>query len=163
MRRVGSAAASVGAAVAAYERGATILRVHDVREHVEALRAVAARGRARMKIELRGLELFGHHGVLEEEREHGQTFLYDVELEVGERGATDRIEDAVDYREVATRCARSPTRRFELLEALASAVAETLVVRFARRARRRCASASARRACPSSSPPSRPSVPEEFR
>ena len=33
----GSAAASVGAAVAAYERGAAIFRVHDVREHVEAL------------------------------------------------------------------------------------------------------------------------------
>ena len=30
-------AASVAAAVAAYERGASILRVHDVREHVEAL------------------------------------------------------------------------------------------------------------------------------
>jgi dihydropteroate synthase len=29
--------ASVAAAVSAYERGATILRVHDVREHVEAL------------------------------------------------------------------------------------------------------------------------------
>jgi len=43
--RTGSVAASVGAAVAAFERGATILRVHDVREHVEALaiaRAVAA-------------------------------------------------------------------------------------------------------------------------
>ncbi len=38
----GSTAASVGAAVAAYERGATILRVHDVREHVEALTAAAA-------------------------------------------------------------------------------------------------------------------------
>src|SRR5918911_296989 len=40
----GTAAASVGAALAAYERGATILRVHDVRETVEALavaRAVA--------------------------------------------------------------------------------------------------------------------------
>ena len=37
----GSTAASVGAAVAAYERGATILRVHDVREHVEALTAAA--------------------------------------------------------------------------------------------------------------------------
>ena len=35
----GSTAASVGAAVAAYERGATILRVHDVRETVEALAA----------------------------------------------------------------------------------------------------------------------------
>jgi dihydropteroate synthase len=38
----GSLAASVGAAVAAYERGATILRVHDVREHVEALMAARA-------------------------------------------------------------------------------------------------------------------------
>jgi dihydropteroate synthase len=38
----GSTAASVGVAVAAYERGATILRVHDVREHVEALTAASA-------------------------------------------------------------------------------------------------------------------------
>ena len=38
----GTAAASVGAALAAYERGATILRVHDVREHVEALTAARA-------------------------------------------------------------------------------------------------------------------------
>ena len=45
-RRPGGAhrdtAASVGAAVAAYERGATILRVHDVREHDEALTAARA-------------------------------------------------------------------------------------------------------------------------
>ena len=40
--KVGSSAASVGAAVAAYDRGATILRVHDVREHVEALAAARA-------------------------------------------------------------------------------------------------------------------------
>jgi dihydropteroate synthase len=40
--RVGSTAASVGAAVAAYERGASILRVHDVREHVEALAVARA-------------------------------------------------------------------------------------------------------------------------
>jgi len=38
----GSAAASVGAAVSAYDRGAAILRVHDVREHVEALAAARA-------------------------------------------------------------------------------------------------------------------------
>jgi dihydropteroate synthase len=38
----GTAAASVGAAVAAFDRGATILRVHDVREHVEALAAAKA-------------------------------------------------------------------------------------------------------------------------
>ena len=40
--KVGTTAASVGAAVAAYDRGATILRVHDVREHVEALAAAKA-------------------------------------------------------------------------------------------------------------------------
>jgi len=38
----GTTAASLGAAVAAYERGATILRAHDVREHVEALTAARA-------------------------------------------------------------------------------------------------------------------------
>jgi dihydropteroate synthase len=40
--RTGPLAASVAAAVTAYERGATILRVHDVREHVEALTVAAA-------------------------------------------------------------------------------------------------------------------------
>ncbi|MFL5954577.1 MAG: dihydropteroate synthase [Gaiellaceae bacterium] len=40
--KVGTMAASVGAAVASYERGATILRAHDVREHVEALAAAKA-------------------------------------------------------------------------------------------------------------------------
>jgi dihydropteroate synthase len=40
--RIASAAASVGAAVAAYERGASILRVHDVREHIDALGAARA-------------------------------------------------------------------------------------------------------------------------
>ena len=58
--RTGSLSASIAAAVAAYDRGATILRVHDVKEHVEALtvaRAVA------MIVEIHGLELHGTHGV----------------------------------------------------------------------------------------------------
>ena len=38
----GPLSASIAAAVAAYERGATILRAHDVREHVEALTAAKA-------------------------------------------------------------------------------------------------------------------------
>jgi dihydropteroate synthase len=40
--KTGTTAASIGAAVVAFERGATILRVHDVREHVEALTAARA-------------------------------------------------------------------------------------------------------------------------
>jgi dihydropteroate synthase len=40
--KTGTTAASVGVAVSAFERGAAVLRVHDVREHVEALTAAAA-------------------------------------------------------------------------------------------------------------------------
>jgi len=38
----GTTAASIGAALAAFDRGAGIFRVHDVREHVEALAIAAA-------------------------------------------------------------------------------------------------------------------------
>jgi dihydropteroate synthase len=40
--KVGTTSASVGAAVAAFDRGATVLRAHDVRAHVEALAAARA-------------------------------------------------------------------------------------------------------------------------
>ncbi|HYY63413.1 MAG TPA: dihydropteroate synthase [Gaiellaceae bacterium] len=40
--KTGTTAASIGAAVLAYERGASIFRVHAVREHVEALTAARA-------------------------------------------------------------------------------------------------------------------------
>ena len=84
-----------------------------------------------MKIELDSLELHGFHGVLEHERRDGQRFLFDVELEVGEAGASDRIEDALDYREVVA-CVRevSDGRAYMLLEALASALAQALLERF---------------------------------
>ena len=83
-----------------------------------------------MIVELHGIELHGFHGVLEEERRDGQRFLYDVELEVGDRGVSDRIEDAVDYREVAATVREVNDRQFRLLEALASAVADAIVERF---------------------------------
>ncbi|MFZ1880689.1 MAG: dihydroneopterin aldolase [Gaiellaceae bacterium] len=84
-----------------------------------------------MKVELRGLHVFGYHGVEEEEQRLGQPFLYDVELEVGERGASDRLEDAVDYTQVAQSIRElSSSQRFNLLEALATAVADMLMERF---------------------------------
>jgi len=81
--------------------------------------------------ELRGLRLFGRHGVHAHEKENGQDFLFDVDLDVGERGSSDRLEEAVDYREVARTVAEvSDARTFDLLEALATAVADELLRRF---------------------------------
>jgi dihydroneopterin aldolase len=82
-------------------------------------------------VEIRDLRVFGHHGVHEEERERGQDFLFDVELDVGERGTSDRLEDAVDYVEVARLVQDvSDAQQYALLEALASALADELERRF---------------------------------
>jgi dihydroneopterin aldolase len=84
-----------------------------------------------MKVELHGLQVYGHHGVEDEEQRLGQLFVYDVELEVGERGASDRLAEAVDYTKVAEAIRElSAAQRFNLLEALASAVADLLMDRF---------------------------------
>jgi 7,8-dihydroneopterin aldolase/epimerase/oxygenase len=82
-------------------------------------------------VEIRDLRVFGRHGVRAEERARGQDFLFDVELEVGERGTGDRLQEAVDYVEVAHAVREvSDGRQYALLEALASAVADELERRF---------------------------------
>jgi 7,8-dihydroneopterin aldolase/epimerase/oxygenase len=82
-------------------------------------------------VELRGLEVFGRHGAYEHERREGQLFLFDVQLDVGERGADDDLGHAVDYTKVAARVRElSDGRRFDLLEGLATYVADTLVEEF---------------------------------
>jgi dihydroneopterin aldolase len=76
------------------------------------------------------LEVFGHHGVLESEQREGQTFVYDVALEVDEPAA-DRVEETVDYRDVAAKVSEvSDSTRFALIETLAAAVADALVASF---------------------------------
>jgi dihydroneopterin aldolase len=85
-----------------------------------------------MKLELVGLHVFGYHGVEEEEQRLGQLFLFDVELEVGERGSDDRLAHAIDYTQVAAAIRElSNGQRFDLLEALATATADMIFARFA--------------------------------
>lgn len=83
-----------------------------------------------MRIEIAGIMLHGRHGVLEDERRDGQSFVFDVALEVGEP-AEDDIDATVDYREIVA-CVRevSDGRAFQLLESLAVAVADELMRRF---------------------------------
>ena len=51
------------------------------------------------RIQLTGIEAFGHHGVLAHERELGQRFVVDLVLEVdlAAAAASDRIDDTIDY------------------------------------------------------------------
>ncbi|AJE34098.1 Dihydroneopterin aldolase [Corynebacterium humireducens NBRC 106098 = DSM 45392] len=55
------------------------------------------------RIELTGLECFGHHGVFPEEKREGQPFIVDVTcwLEIGPAAATDDLTLTVNYAELA--------------------------------------------------------------
>lgn len=82
-------------------------------------------------VEVEALEIFGRHGVEVEERERGQTFLYDLRLEISDAAESDRLEDTVDYVAVAEVVQGISDRQdFNLLEALAAAVADAIVERF---------------------------------
>jgi 7,8-dihydroneopterin aldolase/epimerase/oxygenase len=83
-------------------------------------------------IEIHGLEISGFHGATEREQKEGQRFLFDVQLQAHDAGVrSDQLADTVDYVRVAA-CVRevSDAQRFNLIEALAAAVAERLVERF---------------------------------
>jgi 7,8-dihydroneopterin aldolase/epimerase/oxygenase len=81
---------------------------------------------------VRDFALFGRHGVRAHEKENGQEFVFDIELDVGDRGTSDRFDDAVDYREVQRVVQEvNDSRSFDLIEALAAAVADALYERFA--------------------------------
>jgi dihydroneopterin aldolase len=86
-----------------------------------------------LSIELVGIELYGYHGVLPEERRDGQRFLVDLSLAYASERVTqtDSIGDAVDYRDVvATVQEVSDGRAYNLLEAFAAAVADAVLERF---------------------------------
>jgi dihydroneopterin aldolase len=81
-------------------------------------------------VELVGLEVVGHHGVDDDEREQGRPYLYDIALEIQEPKSDD-LEATVDYRAVAAYVREvSEGAQYRLIEALAAAVAEELAARF---------------------------------
>ena len=79
-----------------------------------------------MIVEVHGLELFGRHGVNDDERRDGQTFLFDVTLDINEP-REDAIDATVDYRKVRDIVAAvSEAESYRLLETLAAAAADAL-------------------------------------
>lgn len=86
-----------------------------------------------LRITIRGLEVFAHHGVLPEERELGQTFRFDIGLSLKDSAApeTDDVADTVDYAAVCDLVAETVTANtYNLLERLASVIADTLLERY---------------------------------
>ena len=86
-----------------------------------------------VEVEIRGLSIYTHHGVTEAERELGQRLEIDVSFDVPDCDAilTDRVEDTIDYAEVADIVALAATERsYRTLERLNHVIAERLMDRF---------------------------------
>jgi dihydroneopterin aldolase len=83
-------------------------------------------------ISIKGLRVFGRHGVEPSEREYGQDFLIDLEceLDMSEAARTDLIENTVDYAvliDVVKRIVETET--YFLLEALARRLIEAVLAK----------------------------------
>jgi dihydroneopterin aldolase len=82
------------------------------------------------RISLRGIDVYAHHGVHPAERELGQRFVIDAELEFDCSAAarSDRLEKALDYTRVHALVVHTTAEtRFQLIEALAGRLCTVLL------------------------------------
>jgi dihydroneopterin aldolase len=82
-------------------------------------------------ISLRGLRVFGYHGVYPDERRDGQDFLIDVDLELDTRAAaaSDDVLDTVHYGELAEGLAAVVAGPpVNLIETLAARLADVCLI-----------------------------------
>ncbi len=85
------------------------------------------------RITLTGMEFYGYHGCLPEEREKGQFFFVDAELflDLEKAGKSDDLEDTVNYARVFE-CIRqlAEGEPKQLIEALAESMAQKVLEEF---------------------------------
>ena len=82
------------------------------------------------KILVSGIKFHGYHGLTRIEREIGVRYSVDVEMacDIAAAAASDRVKDAIDYREVhhvVIEVGRSNS--YHLIETLASRIADALL------------------------------------
>ena len=88
---------------------------------------------AKAEVQVTGLTLHGRHGALEAEQSLGQHFIVDLALtaEVGDALVSDKVEDTLHYGHVIKAAiATFEARRYNLIEALAAAIADDLLAQF---------------------------------
>lgn len=79
------------------------------------------------------IALHGRHGARAEEQALGQHFFLDLEIEaeVGDALSSDRVEDTLHYGQVIKAASAAfNARTYNLIEAVAAAVADDLLARF---------------------------------
>jgi dihydroneopterin aldolase len=86
-----------------------------------------------MIIRLNSIEIFAHHGVYDEEIEHGNHFEIDIEVEVPDSSgsSSDSLSNTLDYTQLyKTVNIISENRRYNLLESLAHDICKKILEAF---------------------------------
>lgn len=81
-------------------------------------------------IELKGIEVYARHGVLEEEQIKSQVFTVDLSVfsDLRTAGATDDLGDTIDYRDLADQVKETVgDESHKLIEKVAQRVAEAVL------------------------------------
>ncbi len=85
------------------------------------------------KLRVLGMIFHAYHGLYDGERENGQRFEVDVEMQYDASKAanTDRIKDTIDVRKVYDHVKQAVTdHKFFLIEAMSRQIADTLLQSF---------------------------------
>lgn len=82
------------------------------------------------RIELRGIEVYARHGVLEQEQEKAQVFLVDLSVfaDLTPAGRSDELADTIDYRWLVEQVRETVGgESHKLIERVAHRVAQTVL------------------------------------
>lgn len=85
------------------------------------------------KIIIRDLKIFAYHGVNPEEKENGQHFVFDIDMDVNMTKAcySDHVEDTVSYAKVIKTVTRVVTaEKYDLLEKVAQITADAILSEY---------------------------------
>ncbi len=85
------------------------------------------------RINIKGLEIFAHHGVYREETVLGQKFIVDVSMHVSTRaaGRSDDLDKSVNYGLVCTDIQEvMKNKNYKLIETVAEEIADTILLKY---------------------------------
>lgn len=84
-----------------------------------------------MEINLKGISVFAHHGVYQEEKQNGQEFIIDAVLELDDHSIGDQLIQTADYAQVASDLKTwAESERFDLIETIADTLATRVLDRY---------------------------------
>jgi dihydroneopterin aldolase len=82
------------------------------------------------RIDLKGIEIYARHGVLDDEQHRAQLFVVDLTVyaDLGPVGSSDDLDDTIDYRDLADQVKETVGgESHKLIERVAHRVAETVL------------------------------------